>query len=150
MAVDPEHIRGWLRLNAQVTTSGQPSESELAQLADMGVATIINLALHSHDDALPDEAATVAALGMRYVHIPVPFDRPEQAHYDAFCDAMAQNADAKVHVHCIVNARVSAFFYRYHRDQLGWSEDTARAQMVKIWDPAEWGERGQPWLNFIA
>jgi hypothetical protein len=32
---------------------------------------------------------------------------------------MMQFMDAPMHVHCIANYRVSAFFYRYRRDVLG-------------------------------
>ena len=40
-----------------------------------------------------------------------------------------------VHVHCIANYRVSAFFYRYRRDVLGTDEAQARAEMERIWHP---------------
>jgi hypothetical protein len=36
-----------------------------------------------------------------------------------FCSAMEQLKEVPVHVHCIANYRVSAFFYRYRRDVLG-------------------------------
>jgi hypothetical protein len=40
-----------------------------------------------------------------------------------------------VHVHCIANYRVSAFFYRYRRDVLGMNEAEARAEMEQVWHP---------------
>jgi hypothetical protein len=40
---------------------------------------------------------------------------------------MEQLKEVPVHVHCIANYRVSAFFYRYRRDVLGVGEATARA-----------------------
>ena len=48
---------------------------------------------------------------------------------------MEQLKDVPVHVHCIANYRVSAFFYRYHRDVLGMDDETARAEMEAIWHP---------------
>jgi hypothetical protein len=42
------------------------------------VRYVINLGLHSHEKALPDEAATVDSLGMTYVHIPVDFQNPTE------------------------------------------------------------------------
>jgi len=39
-------------------------------------------------------------------------------------------------VHCIANARVSAFFYRFRRDVLGMDEAQARAEMEAVWQPA--------------
>jgi hypothetical protein len=60
--VDPESIYHWHRLDDRITTSGQPSETQLADIAVLGVRYVINLGLHSHEKALPDEAATVDAL----------------------------------------------------------------------------------------
>ncbi len=141
---DPTHIHRWHRLGDALTTSGQPTEQELAEIRDLGTRHVVNLALHSHERALPDEAASVAALGMTYRHIPVDFDHPTEADFARFCDVMAELGDAPVHVHCIVNARVSAFFYRYRRDLLGWDEAEARAAMEAVWRP------GGIWAAFIG
>ena len=141
---DPTHIRNWRRLDGRISTSGQPTEDELREIQKLGVTHVINLALHTHEDALPDEAASVHGLGMTYVHIPVEFERPTEAHYASFCAAMSEVGAAPVHVHCIVNARVSAFLYRYRRDVLGVSEAEARAAMETIWRP------GGVWAKFIG
>ncbi len=87
----------------------------------IGVRHVINLALDDSPDALPDEAAKLAAAGIGYTHIPVPFDAPDEQHFDAFRNALKQAGDAPVHVHCIMNWRVSAFFYRLNRDNAGWT-----------------------------
>jgi uncharacterized protein (TIGR01244 family) len=140
---DPAGVINWRRLDQRLTTSGQPGESDLARLAAMGVKTVINLGLHTHERALPDEHGSVVALGMAYVHIPVPFDAPDESHFAAFCAAMADAADHPVHVHCIMNYRVSAFIYRWRRDVLGRDEGEARAAMLDVWDPASlpaWAE----------
>lgn len=141
---DPIHIPNWQRLDAQITTSGQPSEAELAELAAMGVRHVINLGLHTHERALPDEAFSVAAAGMIYTHIPVAFDAPSDADFERFCTALATLGAARVHVHCILNLRVSAFFYRYRRDVLGWADATARTPMEALWQP------GGVWAAFVG
>ena len=141
---DPTDIAVWRRLDNRITTSGQPSETQIADLAKIGVTHVINLALHTHEQALPDETATVTAAGMRYTHIPVPFDVPTDDHFAAFCTAMAETGDTKVHVHCIVNARVSAFLYRWRRDVIGMDEAEARAAMETVWRP------GAVWAAFIG
>lgn len=71
----------------------------------------MNLGLHTHEKALPDEAANVSRLGMTYVHIPVDFQNPTDDDFDQFCAVMEQLKGVPVHVHCIANYRVSAFFY---------------------------------------
>jgi DNA-binding transcriptional LysR family regulator len=48
---------------------------------------------------------------------------------------MKQLKEVPVHVHCIANYRVSAFFYRYRRDVLGMDATKALAEMEAIWHP---------------
>lgn len=143
-STDPETIYNWHRLDARVTTSGQPTEAQLASLAALGVGNIINLGLHSHEQALPDEAASAAALGLRYIHIPVSFQNPTAQDFAAFCAALEALGDAPVHVHCIANYRVSAFFYRYRREILGMAEPLARLDLEKLWRPTP------VWAAFIG
>jgi uncharacterized protein (TIGR01244 family) len=131
---DPAAIYHWHRLDSRITTSGQPTETQLAEIAALGVRCVINLGLHSHEKALRDEAASVAALGMVYVHIPVDFQNPTDHDFRLFCDAMEAASQGPVHVHCIANYRMSAFFYRYHR-WLGISANQARADLEQIWHP---------------
>jgi uncharacterized protein (TIGR01244 family) len=141
---DPNDISNWLRIDDRLTTSGQPTEAQIAALPAIGVRHVVNLALHTHERALADESATVTAAGMRYVHIPVAFDAPSQDDFARFCEAMAVIGGDPVHVHCIVNARVSAFVYRYRREVLGVDEATARAAMERLWRP------GGVWAAFIG
>jgi len=56
---DPKGVYNWHRLDSRITTSGQPTEAQLAEIRDLGVRHIVNLGLHTHEKALPDEAATV-------------------------------------------------------------------------------------------
>jgi uncharacterized protein (TIGR01244 family) len=147
---DPADIRGWQRLTGDVTTSGRLQEHVIARLAALGVRQVINLALDSHPDALADEGAKLAAAGIGYTHIPVPFDAPDDAHFATFCAALEQGPKP-VHVHCIMNWRVSAFFYRLHRDVLGMPEPEARALMAQQWEPDR-SDRPEcaVWAQFIA
>jgi protein tyrosine phosphatase (PTP) superfamily phosphohydrolase (DUF442 family) len=57
---DPKTIYNWRRLDDRITTSGQPTESELAEIHALGVGHVINLGLHTHEKALPDEAGSQA------------------------------------------------------------------------------------------
>lgn len=141
---DPIQIFNWRRLSSTVTTSGQPTEAQLADIAQLGVSHVINLALHTHERALKDEQATVSSLGMTYIHIPVEFGAPSESDFEAFRQALARIGDAPVHVHCILNARVSAFFYRYRRDVLGEDQASARVEMETVWRP------GGVWAAFIG
>lgn len=132
---DPADIYNWRRLDDRLTTSGQPREDQLAALAELGVRHVINLALHTHEQALPDEATSVADLGMSYTHLPVDFQNPTSADLLAFFEVMDRLQGEPIHVHCIANYRVSAFVYRYRIDVLGWRESEARPDLDALWRP---------------
>jgi len=147
---DPVDIRAWQRLAPDLTSSGRLREEDVARLAELGVRHVINLALAEHPEALADESGKLAATGMGYDHIPVPFDRPDDSHFTAFAETLA-TAPHPLHVHCIMNWRVSAFFYRWHRDVQGMPEAEARALMEQQWSPENNPHADAPaWAHFIA
>ncbi len=150
MADDPADIRAWQRLDAETTTSGRIEDRDVARLADLGVRHVINLALETHPEALVGEGEKLAAQGIAYTHVAVPFDAPGEDHFSAFVKAM-QEGPRPVHVHCIMNWRVSAFVYRYNRDCLGMAEPVARSLMEKQWSP-DGSDRPEAavWAEFIA
>ena len=151
MPGDPTAIRAFQRLDPRTTTSGCLRDEDLDTLAALGVRHVVNLALDSHPEALADEAGKLAARGIGYTHIPVPFGAPHDDHYRAFMATLAATSTAPVHVHCIMNYRVSAFFYRYHREITGLDEAAARALLVCQWDP-QTNDRPEtrPWAEFLA
>lgn len=141
---DLPHILNWRRLTGRITTSGQPSEAELAEISTLGVTHIVNLGPHHNEGALADEPGTVAGLGMSYVYIPVEFDRPTDDDFDVFRRALAALENTSIHVHCIYNARVSAFFFRYAGTGHVLSKTAAFENMDSIWRP------GADWAHFIG
>jgi protein tyrosine phosphatase (PTP) superfamily phosphohydrolase (DUF442 family) len=149
MAKDPEHIEAWKRLDARTTTSGFLMAADIGKLADIGVRHVINLAPDERPGALAGEAELRAEHGIRYSYIPVPFDAPDDSHFREFFTAYEADGEP-VHVHCIANYRVSAFFYRYNRDVRGMDEGEARALMEQQWSP---GAGDHPvtkvWAEFI-
>src|SRR5688572_16184556 len=108
-----EEIRGFLRLDDRIATSGMPLPGHFAAMRDAGFEVVINLALPTSDNAIGNEGELVSQQGMTYVHIPVNFERPTPADFDTFQGVMDIFADRKVFVHCAANMRVSAFMYLY-------------------------------------
>ena len=147
---DPDDIRAWQRLDAEVTTSGRIEDKDVMRLADLGVAHVVNLALETHPEALAGEGEKLAAQGIVYTHSPVPFDAPGEEHFAAFVKAV-EEGPRPVHVHCIMNWRVSAFFYRYNREILGLPKTEARKLMERQWSPeGHDGKEARVWAEFIA
>ncbi|WP_117192528.1 protein tyrosine phosphatase family protein [Rhizobium terrae] len=144
LADDPVDILNWRRLSERLTTSGQPSEDQLAAIGRLGITHIVNLGIHEHEKALKDEQATVLSLGMTYIHLPVDFAAPTESDFDRFCRIMGAVQNDRVHVHCIRNARVTAFLYRYRRDVSKEDPQQAAAVMETVWRP------GGAWAAFIG
>lgn len=122
----------------KLATSGQPDEEELGAIAAQGYQVIVNISLH--DDprySLPDETASVKALGLEYIHIPVRFDAPTVRDFEAFCDVMDRFRDVKTWVHCAANKRVSTFLGLYWHLRRGQPRDQAFALMDSVWEPNE-------------
>lgn len=147
---DPHDIPCWQRIDARLTTSGRLAPHDPARLAAMGVTRVINLALADSPGTLADEAALMAGAGLTYVHIPVPFDAPDDSHFAAFAQAMEGADGEPVHVHCIMNWRVSAFVYRWHCAR-GMASGEALALMRQQWDPdVSEHKDAAAWRRFIA
>ena len=137
-------ILNFRRLDERITLSGQPTEDQLAQIAAAGVSHVINLGPHHNKGALDDEEASVTALGMEYIYIPVEFESPSDDDFDQFCTALQNLPTQRIHVHCIYNARVTAFFYRYATSGRGPLDPTKAFEMMDgIWRP------GNDWADFI-
>ena len=138
-------IHNYRQATPDLATSGQPNEAQLQAIADAGYKVIVNLALH--DDlrySLADEASSVKALGLDYIHIPVQFDAPTEGDLVKFFEAMEGHKDCRVWVHCAANMRVSAFLGLYWCIRGGWPEDRAFALLRDIWQP------NAVWTEFIA
>lgn len=147
---DPDDIHAWQRLDARTTTSGFLKAEDIAKLAGLGVRHVINLAPDGRDGALEGEAGLLERHGIAYTYIPVPFEAPDDDHFAAFREAY-EGSDGAVHVHCIANWRVSAFFYRYNRDHRGLDEPRARALMERQWSPDKWDHAmAAVWSRFIT
>ncbi|MDD5036369.1 MAG: protein tyrosine phosphatase family protein, partial [Methylococcaceae bacterium] len=130
-----------------IATSGQPAEEQFKLIAEQGYSSVINLALSDSDKAIAGEGGIVAGLGMNYVHLPVPFDNPTVRHLRNFIGIVKVLENQKVWVHCVVNARVSAFMYHYLILEKGYPEDAAKTPLLKTWSSRKMDE---VWRKFLA
>jgi protein tyrosine phosphatase (PTP) superfamily phosphohydrolase (DUF442 family) len=133
-------IYGFRLVGESLGTAGQPTPRQFSMIRDAGFEAVINLALPTSDNAVPNEGSVVTGLGLSYVHIPVDFKAPTTKDFQAFCRVMDAFADRPVFVHCAANMRVSAFvfLYRVLRQRVAVAE--AERDLHAIWQPDEvWG-----------
>jgi protein tyrosine phosphatase (PTP) superfamily phosphohydrolase (DUF442 family) len=139
-------IKNFVQLTDDVGTSGQPKRDQFELIAKEGYSAVVNLALPTSDHAIPDEGSVVTGFGMRYVHIPVDFAKPTIDDLRTFFGTMQALDGKKVWVHCVVNARVSAFMYLYLKHVRGLDDAAARSPVLDRWQPT----MDPVWRSFIA
>ena len=133
-----EDIYNFLALSENLLTGGMPTKEQLADAARQGVQLVINLAPHEVSNALPGETELVTSLGMQYINIPVIWNTPTKDGLDRFMDAMDQNRDKKILVHCQANFRATAFVALHRILRQGWNTDEAMEGMHQIWDTEDY------------
>tara|TARA_R110002072_G_scaffold20841_3_gene75175 strand:- start:57097 stop:57555 length:459 start_codon:yes stop_codon:yes gene_type:complete len=139
-------ITNYYQMTDTVATSGQPTQDQFRAIKDAGVEVVINLAMPDGTHALADEGSIVSRLGMVYIHIPVPWEAPELHHLNLFMGIMKSLEPSKVWIHCVVNARVSAFNYHYLKSRLGLPEAECRSPLLEKW----MADMEPAWQQFLA
>ncbi len=146
MAAALSEIRNFEQATDRIGCSGQPTASQFQSIAQAGYRAVINLALADSDDAIAEEGSIVTGLGLSYHHIPVRFDAPADDDLRLFVGVMTALRDRPVWVHCVVNARVSAFLFHYLTQVEGLSEERATTRLLRRWRP----EMDDVWRQFLA
>jgi protein tyrosine phosphatase (PTP) superfamily phosphohydrolase (DUF442 family) len=136
-------ISGFRAVGDRLGTAGQPTQPQFRAVQESGFEAVINLALPTSDNAIPNEGSVVTSLGMSYVHIPVDFKAPTSRDFRAFCRVMEAFDDRPVFVHCAANMRVSAFVFLYRVMGQNIAVAEAERDLHAIWRPNE------VWSRFI-
>jgi protein tyrosine phosphatase (PTP) superfamily phosphohydrolase (DUF442 family) len=125
------------RMIGQLGTAGQPSRDQFPLLREAGFDAVVNLALPTSDNAIPDEGSIVTGLGMSYLHVPVNFQKPAVEDFRTFCGVMKVLEDRHVFVHCAANMRVSVFVFLYRILHQNAARTVAEKDLQAIWQPDE-------------
>lgn len=141
-----EELLNFYQITEHIGTAGQPTQAQFTDIAAAGYRAVVNLAMPDSDNAIEQEGSIVSALGMTYVHIPVPFEAPTAAHLRQFCGVMEVLEGDPVFVHCAVNARVSAFMHQYLTLKKGVSSEQATSPLLRRWLP----EMDDKWQLIMA
>lgn len=140
----PLHAPNVVPISADLVTSGQPTAEALAHLSEQGFGAVIYLAPPTVSDAVPAEADMVRKQGMEFVNIPIPFNKPTSADFQAFVAAMDRLGGRKVLVHCQVNMRASSMVFLYRVIVRGAKPEQAYESVAKVWSPHG------PWKDLLV
>jgi uncharacterized protein (TIGR01244 family) len=144
------------RVGEDIFVTGQPTERALRELRAQGVTTVVNLRTPEEmtRNVSFDERAFVAALGMRYVFLPVR-GTAEYAYSPAtltqFAEAVS-TANGKVLLHCTIAWRASHLWAAYLIQERGLPVDSAlaNARAINLMDDHRMGQNGrQPVEDFL-
>jgi tyrosine-protein phosphatase SIW14 len=118
------------QVNERYYRGAQPDAGDYADLAALGVKTVIDLTR----DGREDEQQLVAAAGMTFHRIPMTtWDRPSEAAVTQFLKLVTDPANLPVYVHCQGGRhRTGAMTAVYRMTQDGWTADQAYAEMKKF------------------
>lgn len=122
------HIGNFGRVGPAYYRGAQPEGHDYADLATLGVKTLINL---TDDDADPAEQTMAERAGMSYVHIPMTTHQaPTSAQLAEFLNVVNDPARQPVYVHCVGGRhRTGVMTAAYRIAQEGWSADRAFREM---------------------
>ena len=106
----------------------QPAGHDYADLAALGVKTMINL---TKDDADPEEQAMAEQVGMKYFQIPMTtHEPPTSAQLAEFLNIVNDPASQPVYVHCVGGRhRTGVMTAAYRMTHDGWTADQAFKEM---------------------
>ena len=122
-----------------LSTSGQPTRAFLETLREQGYEAVVYLAPPTVPDALADEPKIVGRQGLVFVNIPIAWEKPTAADFDAFTRVMKALENRKVWVHCQMNLRASSMVFLHRVITLKEPPDKAWESVQRAWVPnATW------------
>ena len=128
VSLESIRIQNFGRVAPTYYRGGQPKGQDYADLAALGVKTVINL---TSDDASADEKALATGAGLSYFQIPMTTRvAPTAAQLDQFLSIVNDPANQPVYVHCVGGRHrtgVMTAAYRITHD--GWNADRAFKEM---------------------
>jgi len=127
----PVRIDNFGRISATYYRGAQPEAGDYADLAALGVKTVINL---TSDDALAEEPGLVAKAGMKYVAIPMTTRvAPTSEQLDWFLKIVNDPASQPVFVHCVGGKhRTGVMTAVYRMTQDSWTSEQAFNEMKQF------------------
>jgi len=147
---DVEGIRNFAQIESVVACAGAIVPDSVAQIADMGFRSIINLQRATEETAnVEEESAAAETAGIRYVHLPFGGPEYDPAVADQFLETIVEPETAPAFIHCGGGGRAASMWFikRVMLDE--WDVDTALAEAMDLGMNPDGGS-GQFGLNYVA
>ena len=130
-------IKNFGQMDERFYRGAQPKEDEYAELAALGIKTVIDL----REDVEPYSKTQAEAAGLRYVNIPMIAKKyPESAQVDQFIKLVDDPTTGKFYVHCAGGRhRTGAMGAVYRFNHYNWNFDQVYAEMKKYDFYTRWG-----------
>lgn len=126
-------------IDAGLVTSGLPSRESLQGLRALGLRRVLHLVPLDVRGMHPEEPDWVRAQGLRFDHVPIPWDDPTLARLDrvfAVLDDWARDpAGGPGLVHCEVNMRASSCTFLWRVLRRGDDPERAWEAVTRVWTP---------------
>ena len=143
MSIVAQAAPNTVEVSPRLVTSGQPDAQELRTLKARGFEAVIYLAPPTAHDAVADEPRIVGGQGLVFINLPMRFDDPTDADFDAFAALLKGLGERKVLVHCQINLRASSMVFLYRAIVLKDDPRLAYEAVHKVWVPDD------VWKRFI-
>jgi protein tyrosine phosphatase (PTP) superfamily phosphohydrolase (DUF442 family) len=130
-----DDIMNYREYSSGFSSAGQPRREQFELLKSEGFERVVYIAFANSKGAISDEDQLVKDLGMDYAQVPVIWDAPTRADFDAFAALMQSAPKKKTLLHCQANYRASAFAFLYRVLYLDVPLAEAKADMNTIWNP---------------
>lgn len=132
-----DEIANYREYSEVLSSSGQPSVSQLHALKDAGFERVVFLAFSDSQGSIANEDSMVEKLGMEFVHIPVDWEAPRKSDFYMFAGAIRRESGKKTLIHCQVNFRASAFSFLYRVLYNDVDMEDAKNDLDSVWVPNE-------------
>ena len=134
-AGDLSNIKNYREYSPQFASAGQPTRDQLGELKEAGFERIVYIAFANSKGAMSDEDQVVKELGMDYAQVPVIWDAPSKADFEAFAAVMQSAPEKKTLLHCQANYRATVFAFLYRVLYRDVPLVEAKADMNTVWKP---------------
>jgi protein tyrosine phosphatase (PTP) superfamily phosphohydrolase (DUF442 family) len=138
-----EGIINYREYSNWLSSSGQPTAPQLQAIGQAGFERVVFLAFTDHEESVAHEDRIVSRMGIDYIQIPIDWEAPTLADFQAFAGVMQPSPRKKTLVHCQVNFRASAFSFLYRALFEGIDMAEAKDDLDSVWVPNE------TWRRFI-